>query len=164
MGRRHPAADHAALERRRAAGLRADHGHRVRPGSTPISLLGHLGAPSEADASAQLTMFRPPCATPIARNEVLSATARKCSGARLFKIRIRYKGSKVRKVTVTANGVKQKVQKLRPRPIASIDLRKRAKQTTVVRITITTKSGKKLTGKRVYHPCTKKLPDRGFKY
>ena len=60
--------------------------------------------------------------------------------------------------------LEQKVQKLRPRPIARIDLRKRTKQTTVVRITITTKSGKKLTGKRVYHPCTKKLPDRGFKY
>jgi hypothetical protein len=133
-------------------------------GSTPISLLGHLATPSEADASAQLNLLRSACATPIARNEVLSATARKCSGARVFRIRIRYKGSKVRKVTVTANGVKQKVLSLKGRPIARIDLRKRPRQTTVVKITITTKSGKKLTGKRVYHPCTKKLPDRGFKY
>lgn len=133
-------------------------------GTAPISLLGHLSSPSEGDAAAQLTLFRTACATPIARNEVLSATARKCSGARQFKIRIRYKGSKVRKVSVTANGVKQKTLKLRPRPIASIDLRKRARETTVVRITIITKAGKKLVGKRVYHPCTKKPPDRGFKY
>ena len=67
--------------------------------------------------------------------------------------------------TVTANGKKQKVlglKKYRGRPVAKIDLRSLAKGTVTVRITIKTKSGKTLKGKRVYHPCTSKLPDHGF--
>ena len=53
---------------------------------------------------------------------------------------------------------------MKPRPRVRIDLRKYRKGRIVVRITIVTKAGKKLTGTRVYHPCTKKQPGRGFRF
>jgi hypothetical protein len=53
---------------------------------------------------------------------------------------------------------------LKPRPVVRIDLRRLPVSTVKVKIRIRTKSGKLLTGVRVYHPCTKKLPNRGFRY
>jgi hypothetical protein len=87
-----------------------------------------------------------------------AAAPRKCEGRRLFRIRVRYRSSQIRRITVTANGVRQARVSMKGRPIFRIDLRKRPRQTTTVRIAIRTKSGKLITGKRVYHPCTTKLP------
>ena len=67
-------------------------------------------------------------------------------------------------MTVTVGKKRQKIVSLRPRPVAQVDLRGLPVQTTKVKITITTRSGKVLHGVRVYHPCKRKLPDRGFKY
>jgi hypothetical protein len=53
---------------------------------------------------------------------------------------------------------------MKGRPVVRVDLRKLTRGTVKVKITIKTKAGKTLKGTRVYHPCTKKLPDRGFKY
>ena len=64
-----------------------------------------------------------------------------------------FKGSNVRKIVVTANGRRQKLLRMTPRPVAQINLRARPKQTVVVLITIRTKRGNTIRGKRTYHPC-----------
>jgi hypothetical protein len=93
-----------------------------------------------------------------------SPPPRRCGGARLFSIPVLYQGRLIKKLLVTVNGKAQKVVSLKPRPVVKIDLRGLPVQTTRVKITIKTKSGKTLKGQRVYHPCTSRLPDRGFKY
>jgi hypothetical protein len=124
-----------------------------------VSTLGHLANPAEDKRVDVKFDGTAPC--------VAAQSVKKCGGARLFNIRIRYLGRKIKKLTVTVNGKKQKVvglRKYRGRPVVRIDLRKLPKTTTVVKITIKTKSGKTLKGKRVYHPCRSKLPDRGFRF
>lgn len=129
--------------------------------ASPASLAvhGHLSAPGAADAEAQLTLLRDACGA-----AVLGATKKSCAGLRRFTIRVRYPGRKIRRLVVTANGKRQKVLRLHLRPIVRIDLRKRPRQTTRVKILIVTKAGKRLRGVRVYHPCTRHLPSPGFKY
>jgi hypothetical protein len=131
-------------------------------GASPASIAvnGHLATPATADASAQLSLLRNACSTA----QVLGNAQRSCAGLRRFTIRVRYKGTHIRKLVVTVRGKRQQIVRMRPRPIVRIDLRKRPRETTRVKITITTKAGKRLRGTRVYHPCRKRLPSRGFKY
>ena len=77
----------------------------------------------------------------------------KCSGLRSFPIHVVFKGRNVRRIVVTANGKRQRVLRLVPRPVVQVNLRKRPKQTVIVRITIRTKRGRTIRGKRTYHPC-----------
>lgn len=76
-----------------------------------------------------------------------------CAGLRTFPIHVVFKGRNVRKIVVTANGRRQQLLRMNPRPVFQINLRKRPKQTVVVRITVVTKRGKTIRGKRTYHPC-----------
>jgi hypothetical protein len=131
------------------------------PAGTKLTLIGNLAGAGFGVGASLNQAATSACAVPV------QAQAPKCGGARLFNIRIRYLGRKIKKLTVTVNGKKQKVvglRKYRGRPVVRIDLRKLPKTTTVVKITIKTKSGKTLKGKRVYHPCRSKLPDRGFRF
>jgi hypothetical protein len=112
-----------------------------------------------AGANARLSLQRNACAS-----GVKGATAKSCGGKRLFRVHLRFKGKDARKITVTVRGKKQKLIRMKPRPVFRVDLRKYARQRIVVRITIVTKAGKRLTGTRVYHPCTKKRPGRGFRF
>jgi hypothetical protein len=132
---------------------------------TTLGVATHLAG--GADKLAQVGLTRsasctvaPPAAAPVAA----AAVPRICGGARLFSIHVRYKGSQIKKLTVTVNGKRQKIKSMKGRPVVRVDLRKLTRGTVKVKITIKTKAGKTLKGTRVYHPCTKKLPDRGFKY
>ena len=122
-------------------------------------MLGHLEA--ARDEKAALNLIRNACpaqAKPVAA----AAVPKKCSGVRLFKIHLNYASKKVRTVTVTINGKKQKLVSMKGKPTFQVDLRGMGKQKATVKIELRTRSGKKVTGKRVYNPCTPKLPDRGF--
>ena len=131
----------------------------VSPAS--IAVNGHLSAPGTADGSKQLTLLRDACPS---AGAVLGTSTKRCAGKRTLTIRVRYPGRKIRRLVVTANGKRQKVLRLYLRPIVRIDLRNRPRQTTRVRILIITKSGQRLRGVRVYHPCRSRLPSRGFRY
>ncbi|MDX6702176.1 MAG: hypothetical protein QOF26_2402, partial [Baekduia sp.] len=132
---------------------------------TTLGVATHLAGGSDKLAQVGLTRsasctVAPPAAAPVAA----AAVPRICGGARLFSIHVRYKGSQIKKLTVTVNGKHQKIKSMKGRPVVRVDLRKLTRGTVKVKITIKTKAGKTLKGTRVYHPCTKKLPDRGFKY
>jgi hypothetical protein len=129
------------------------------PSPATVTVSGALANGSGGER--QLGLLRNACP---ATGGVKGETAKKCGGKRLFRIHLKYKGKDARKVTVTVRGKKQKQLDMRPRPVFRIDLRKYARQRIVVKITIITKAGKKLTGTRVYHPCTKKRPGRGFRF
>ena len=143
---------------------------------SPLGLIARLAGPAATEAEAHLGLRRTACPAPAPapapaaqpavqpKQQVKGTSQRRCTGARLFQIRLRYDGAKVRSVAVTVGRKRQKVLSLRPRPVVSVDLRGLPVQTTKVKIAITTRSGKVLRGVRVYHPCKRKLPDRGFKY
>lgn len=138
-----------------AAPAKADLSGRLRtPAKEALASLTVTQAACPVLAAAQPTQAQP---TPTAKKK------RKCTGRRRFNIRVRYRGSRVRRITVTINGRRQKVLRLRPRPIVRIDLVARPKQTVKVRIKIITTRGKKLIGKRVYKTCAKKGPNHGFR-
>lgn len=120
-------------------------------GLAQLGFAAHLATPAR-DAAASLGMARRACQS--------AYKLPRCKSRRRFRITVRYRGTKIRKIRVTANGKRQKVLKLRPRPRVLINLRTRPKQRIVVRIRIRNKSGKLIKGKRVYHPCTKKLKGR----
>ena len=126
---------------------------------TVLGAAGHLAGGDAVGAQVALARSAS-CAKPVAA----AAVPKACSGLRFFKIHIRYAGKKIRRLTVTANGKKQKVLTLKGRPIAQVDLKGLPTSTVKVRITIRTKAGKTLKGTRIYHPCTTRLPKRGFKY
>jgi len=129
-------------------------------GNAALALVGKLQAPFGGSQEARVGLQRNACAA----GGVQGQQARSCAGRRLFNINIRFKGKDIRKLTVKVKGKKQKVLRMKPRPRVRIDLRKYRKGRVVVQITIVTKAGKKLTGTRVYHPCTKKRPGRGFRF
>jgi hypothetical protein len=129
-------------------------------GNAALALVGKLQAPFGGSQEARVGLQRNACAA----GGVQGQQARSCAGRRLFNINIRFKGKDIRKLTVKVKGKKQKVLRMKPRPRVRIDLRKYRKGRVVVQITIVTKAGKKLTGTRVYHPCTKKQPGRGFRF
>jgi hypothetical protein len=128
-----------------------------------ISMLGHLAEPAR-DEAARLDLLQNACPAPQALPPVKATAApRVCGGLRLFRIHVRYPSNRIRSITVTVNRKKQKVISMKGRPVFRVDLRRLGKQRTTVRIVIRTKSGTTVAGKRVYQPCTKKLPDHGFK-
>ena len=126
---------------------------RKRPGRNTNTKANGSGS------EANLSLLRNACA-----GGVKGQQAKSCGGKRLFNIHLKFKGKNARKITVTVRGKKQKLVRMKPRPVFRIDLRKYARQRIVVRITIVTKKGKTLKGTRVYHPCTKKKPGRGFRF
>jgi hypothetical protein len=85
-----------------------------------------------------------------------AAAAKKCGSRRFFTIRVRLRKDRVVKASITVNGKKAKVRKSGGRLKTTVDLKFLPKSTITVRIKATTKSGKKLSGKRVYHPCSPK--------
>jgi hypothetical protein len=129
--------------------------------NTVLGVAAHLAGGS--DKLAQVGLTRSASCT-VAAPVTAAAVPRICGGARLFSIHVRYKGNQIKKLTVTVNGKRQKIKSMKGRPVVRVDLRKLTRGTVKVKITIKTKAGKTLKGTRVYHPCTKKLPDRGFKY
>ncbi|MDT7571789.1 MAG: hypothetical protein QOE05_1963, partial [Actinomycetota bacterium] len=116
-----------------------------------IAVLGRLTSPGSAESQAQLSLLRNPCPIAVAGG-VAGAQSRSCLGKRLFRIHVVYKGKDVRRITATVRGKKQRLIRMRPRPVFRVDLRRYARQRVVLRITIITKAGKRLTGTRVYHP------------
>jgi hypothetical protein len=138
--------------------VRSNGDNACGPAASTVGVEGSLSQ-SGAKGSAQLSLLRNLCA-----GGVKGEQARSCAGRRLFNINIRFKGKDIRKLTVKVKGKKQKILRMKPRPRVRIDLRKYRKGRVVVQITIVTKAGKKLTGTRVYHPCTKKRPGRGFRF
>jgi hypothetical protein len=129
--------------------------------NTPISVTGHLAG--AADKSAALAVLRDSACDP-AQVQGASRAPVVCGGARQFRIHIRYKSKLIRKVKVLVGTTTQKIISMKTRPTVLVDLRKLPQSEVKVRIEIRTKSGKLLKGTRVYHPCAKKLPARGFKY
>jgi hypothetical protein len=98
-----------------------------------------------------------PTATPAPASGALpAAAAKKCGSRRFFTITVRLRKDRVVKATITVNGKKAKVRKSNGRLKTTVDLKFLPKSTITVRIKATTKSGKKLSGKRVYHPCSPK--------
>jgi uncharacterized repeat protein (TIGR01451 family) len=82
----------------------------------------------------------------------------RCSGLRRFTIHVAKRRDPVVSAVIRVNGKRVKVRKRNGRLIATVDLRTLPKGRTVVTISGTTRSGKKVKGKRVYHPCTKGRP------
>ena len=127
-------------------------------GTTPATVTVAGALTSGAGGEAHLGLVRRTC------GGVKGAEARKCGGKRVFRIHLRFKGKDARKITVTVRGKKQKQLRMKPRPVFRVDLRKYARQRIVVKVRIVTKKGKVLKGTRVYHPCTKKKPGKGFRF
>jgi Bacterial Ig domain/PQQ-like domain len=127
-------------------------------GSTPATVTVAGALSNGAGSEAHLGLLRKACSS------VKGETAKSCAGKRVFRIHLRFKGKKAKKITVTVKGKKQKLIRMKPRPVFKVDLRKYARQRVVVKIRILTKKGKVLKGTRVYHPCTKKRPGRGFRF
>ena len=64
-------------------------------------------------------------------------------------------------VRVTIGNKKQRVLRVRPRPVIRVNLRGLGKRTVRVKIVISTKDGRKVMRQRVYHTCAKKrVPPR----
>lgn len=93
--------------------------------------------------------------------QIASAQSRNkaaCKSRRSFSIRIReYRRQKLRSARISVNG-KHLVAVRGGRLRAPVKLTGLPKGRIVVRITAVTTTGKKVSGKRVYHPCTKKRP------
>jgi hypothetical protein len=62
------------------------------------------------------------------------------------------------KATIRVNGKKVKVRRVRGRLRATVDMLFLPKRTITVTIRGTTRGGRRVSGKRVYHPCQ---PKRG---
>jgi Bacterial Ig domain/PQQ-like domain len=125
-------------------------------GPATVTVAGALS--TGAGGEANLGLLRNAC------SGVKGVSAKSCAGKRLFRIHLRFKGKDARKITVTVRGKKQKLVRMNPRPVFRVDLRKYARQRVVVKVRILTKKGKVLKGTRVYHPCTKKQPGKGFRF
>ncbi len=84
-----------------------------------------------------------------------------CKSRRRFTIRLRLPaGLTVRSATVAVGGRKFKLRSLNP-PTAHVDLRKLPAGRYTARIRAVTTTGRVLTGTRVYHTCSTKLPSHG---
>ena len=84
--------------------------------------------------------------------------ARSCSGRRLFAAHVKLpRGAHVRSMRATLNGKRVKKLKRTGRKVrVPVDLRKLTKSVATLRVRVTLKSGRKVSTKRVYHPCTKR--------
>jgi hypothetical protein len=97
-------------------------------------------------------------ARPAASGGLLPATAAPCSGRRRFTIHVRKLRDPVVSAVIRVNGKRVPVRKRNGRLTAVVDLRKLPKMRAVVTIKAVTKAGRKLSGRRVYHPCTAGRP------
>lgn len=86
---------------------------------------------------------------------VTTTSARRCSGLRLFKIRIRNLkgGVTIISAKVRVDGRVAKVRRQGKRLTAMIDLRDRIRETVKIKITARTSTGRTVRGVRIYHPC-----------
>ena len=80
----------------------------------------------------------------------------KCKSRRVFPIRVFYRGKEMLKVTVTVDGKKQRVLRMRPRPKIRVDLRGLPRRTVKVKITIRAADGSTIRRERTFHTCAKK--------
>jgi hypothetical protein len=99
----------------------------------------------------------PPASKPLKASDVIRfPSTRRCVSRRKFRIRLRHPHDvKLVSARVVLNGKRLKVVKGR-RLTSAIVLKGLPKGRFTVKITVTTSTGKKLTGKRRYHTCTKK--------
>jgi outer membrane protein assembly factor BamB len=148
----------------------------VTTASTACSATGPLRFEAELSApSVQRTPFVERALTPTACTAVLTTPAApkpastprkpvhrpKCKSKRVFPIHVRFKGKDALKVTVTIDRKKQRVLRVRPRPVIRINLTGLGKRTVTVKIVIKAKDGRTVTRQRVYHTCAKKrLPTK----
>ena len=98
-----------------------------------------------------------PAPKPLRANDVIRfPSTHRCVSRRAFKIRLRHPGGvKLVSARVVLNGKKLKVVRGR-RLTSAIVLKGLPKGRFKVKITVTTSTGKKLTGTRTYHTCVKK--------
>ena len=110
------------------------------------------GDPSKAPASATVTET----ASSVAGAAPSSKAARACTSRRSFRIRVRSKRrDPVVSATVSVNG-KRVASRKGKRVTAPVVLRGLARGTYAVKITATTRRGRKLSGTRRYKTCAKK--------
>jgi hypothetical protein len=121
---------------------------------------GTLGfSASDAETGSKQTSVNVTVNQPAAPVVTLTPkAAAKCVSLRDFKIHIQnVKQLKIVSANVYVNGHLK--QTLKGRALtATINLRGLPKGTVIVKIVARTRTGRKLTGRRTYHTCTKKLP------
>jgi hypothetical protein len=77
-----------------------------------------------------------------------------CTSKRSFVVHVaRVRGAETRRVTVRLNGHRLKPRLTKHGVTVAVDLRGRPKGTYVLRITVETARGRKITGTRTYHTC-----------
>ena len=122
---------------------------------------GREAAPAEPDAITKVAVAAatpantPPAPTPVPITQIASLPSpRVCVSRRHFPIHL--KGVKgIVKAVIKLTGVPARTVKGKALGLP-IDLRGLPKGKVVVRITVTTKGGKRLVGKRTYHTCANK--------
>jgi hypothetical protein len=127
---------------------------------------GHEAAPADPDATTTVTappvqqqppppVIKPPAPTPVPITQIATLPSpHVCVSRRHFRIHI--KGVKgVVKAVIKLTGVPARTVTGKALGLP-IDLRGLPKGKVVVKITITTKAGKRLVGKRTYHTCASK--------
>jgi hypothetical protein len=102
-----------------------------------------------------------PGAAVVVAQQIASAQSRNkpaCKSRRSFRIRIReYRNQKLRSALISVNG--RRLIAVRGRRLrAPVKLKGLPRGRIVVRIRAVTTTGKRVSGKRVYHPCTPKRP------
>lgn len=121
---------------------------------------------SRQTATAAVTWVTPPAPTPtptasptpVPTVEVEGDVQRSCSGKRRFRVVLRNQSRiRYRSATFTLDGKKIKARRFGGRIGTIVDLRKMRRRAVTLRIRAVTSKGDVLKGKRVYHPCTKKI-------
>ena len=87
-----------------------------------------------------------------------SSGTRTCSGRRLFNAHVKVpRGARIRSATTTLGGRKVHVT-IRGRVVtARVDLRKLRRSAVALRFRVRLTSGRTITSRRTYHPCTKRI-------
>ncbi len=98
----------------------------------------------------------PPPAAGGAAPAAIARTA--CGSRRFFTIRVRRRRDPVVSATIRLDGKRVNVRRRRGRLVATIDMLFQPKRTVTVTIRGRTRSGRRVSGKRVYHPCEGKRP------
>ena len=121
----------------------------LAPAATPTPTASPAAPPPPPPAA--------PAPKPLRPNDVIRfPSTRRCVSRRAFKIRLRHPGGvKLVSARVVLNGKKLEVVKGR-RLTSAIVLEGLPRGRFKLKITVTTSTGKKLTGTRKYHTCTKK--------
>jgi hypothetical protein len=126
-------------------------------GSNPATVTVAGALANGAGGEAHLSLLRNACAGGVAGQQARSCTSKRrvLMTLRIEKElrKLKAKKSAVKSVRVTVNGKRAKVFKRGGRWRARADLRRLKKGRYVVRITVTLKNGKKLTGVRRYRTC-----------